>query len=172
MLVVKVSERQPMYVWCGYSAPAPVQPGSVGEQCLYSDETGYLYAPAPTFSGTPYIKLYGGIATGTPAAGAHYLASSTPGSFGSSLSFVSAISGVDFFSAAFKPLALIAKDDKNRNEFEVVTISGARVLFTLDQDIQRSIEAFRRVVTAEKLSSQPIDYIDLRYGNKVYYKIR
>ncbi len=184
-LSVRVGERAPMYVWCGESAPAVVQAGSGSEQCLYSDEYGYLYAEAASFSGTPYVKLYGGIAsgagngTGSSTAsgavsgalplGAHFLASSTPDAFGSALSFISAIGGVDFFGASFKPMALIAKDN---NEFEVVTAGGARIFFTLDQDIQRSIEAFRRVVDSENLTSVPVEYLDLRYGNKVYYKKR
>lgn len=183
ILSVRVSERAPMYVWCGASAPVVVQAGSGSEQCLYSDEYGYLYAEAASFSGTPYVKLYGGIASSSgngagggiaPGAtslplGAHFLASSTPDAFGSALSFISAIGGVDFFGASFKPMALIAKDN---NEFEVVTTGGARIFFTLDQDIQRSIEAFRRVVNSENLTSVPVEYLDLRYGNKVYYKKR
>lgn len=165
--VVHIGERTPRYVWCGNTAPTVVQPGSGSERCLYSDEYGYLYADAASFSGTPYVKLYGGIATGTPSLGAHFLASSTPDAFGSALSFVSAIGGVDFFGASFKPLALIAKEN---NEFEVVTAGGTRIFFTLDQDIQRSIEAFRRVVDSEQLTAVAVDYLDLRYGNKVYYK--
>lgn len=168
-LQVHISERTPMYVWCGAVAPALVLPGSGTEQCLYSDETGYLYAEAASFSGTPYVKLYGGLPTGVPPLGAHFLASSTPDAFGSALSFISAIGGVDFFGASFKPLALIAKEN---NEFEVVTAGGTRIFFTLGQDIQRSIESFRRVVDSEHLTATPVDYIDLRYGNKVYYKNR
>lgn len=168
-LVVRMVERQPMYVWCGYFAPEMVVAGSGSEQCVYSDEAGYLYAMAASFSGTPYVKLYGGLATGTSPVGAHYLASSTPGTFGSALSFVSAIGGVDFFGASFKPLALIAKEE---DEFEVVTAGGTRIFFTLDQDIQRSIQAFRRIVESERLTTAPVEYIDLRYGNKVYYKMR
>lgn len=166
-LRVHIGERTPMYVWCGASAPVVVQAGSGSETCLYSDETGYLYAEAASFSGTPYVKLYGGLAANAAPLGAHYLASSTPNAFGSALSFISAIGGVDFFGASFKPLALIAKEN---NEFEVVTAGGTRIFFTLDQDIQRSIEAFRRVVNSENLTAVPVEYLDLRYGNKVYYK--
>lgn len=168
-LNVRVTERKPAYVWCGMAAPAVVLAGSGNEHCLYSDETGYLYAEAASFSGTPYVKLYGGLATGTPALGGHFLASSTPDAFGSALSFISAIGGVDFFGASFKPMALIAKES---NEFEVVTAGGTRIFFTLDQDIQRLIENFRRVVNSENLTATPVDYLDLRYGNKVYYKNR
>ncbi|MEK7644971.1 MAG: hypothetical protein AAB391_01415 [Patescibacteria group bacterium] len=166
-LTMRIGERTPVYVWCGVLAPAVVQAGSGNEQCQYSDEKGYLYAEAASFSGTPYVKLYGGLAPGTSPLGAHFLASSTPDAFGSALSFVSAIGGVDFFGASFKPMALIAKEN---NEFEVVTAGGTRIFFTLDQDIQRSIEAFRRVVDSENLTSARVEYLDLRYGNKVYYK--
>lgn len=167
MLLMRISERTPRYVWCGVSAPSTVRVGSGNEHCLYSDEYGYLYAEAASFSGTPYVKLYGGVATGTPSLGSYFLASSTPDAFGSALSFISAIGGVDFLGASFKPLALIAKEN---NEFEVVTVSGTRIFFTLDQDIQRSIEAFRRVVNSENLTAVTVEYLDLRYGNKVYYK--
>ncbi|MEI6345888.1 MAG: hypothetical protein WCO79_01520 [bacterium] len=168
-LTIQMSERKPMYVWCGSVPLAVVLPGSGSEDCLYSDETGYLYATAASFSGTPYVKLYGGVANDLSPLGAHFLASSTPNAFGSALSFVSAIGGVEFFGASFKPMALIAKEN---NEFEVVAAGGTRIFFTLNQDIQRSIEAFRRVVDSEHLITVPVEYIDLRYGNKVYYKNR
>jgi len=168
-LTIRITERTPKYVWCGAVAPSTVLAGSGGEQCLYSNEVGYLYAEAASFSGTPYVKLYGGLGEVVEPLGAHFLASSSPDAFGSALSFISAIGGVDFFGASFKPLALIVREN---NEFEVVTAGGARIFFTLDQDIQRSIESFRRVVVSERLTDVPIEYIDLRYGNKVYYKKR
>jgi cell division septal protein FtsQ len=52
---IKVLERRPHSVWCGQDPKAP------DETCSFVDETGYLFSPAPTFSGNIFVKYYGTI---------------------------------------------------------------------------------------------------------------
>lgn len=49
-------EREGVYLWCG-NEPAPV---SVDSLCYFADKTGFIFDIAPYFSGTTYLRLYGG----------------------------------------------------------------------------------------------------------------
>lgn len=51
------TEREGAYLWCG-NIPNPVQ---VDSPCYFADSTGFVFDIAPYFSGSSYVRLYGGI---------------------------------------------------------------------------------------------------------------
>lgn len=49
-------EREGFYLWCGRE----VVPVSTDSECYFADSTGFIFDIAPYFSGTSYLRLYGG----------------------------------------------------------------------------------------------------------------
>ena len=54
-LMVSVTERTPLYMWCG-NTPTLV---TEQETCYFLDGKGYVFDEAPYFSGEVYFKFYG-----------------------------------------------------------------------------------------------------------------
>ncbi len=49
-------EREGFYLWCGKE----VVPVNTESLCYFTDNTGFIFDVAPYFSGTSYLRLYGG----------------------------------------------------------------------------------------------------------------
>lgn len=49
-------EREGSYLWCGKE----VVPVTMESLCYFADNTGFIFDVAPYFSGTSYLRLYGG----------------------------------------------------------------------------------------------------------------
>lgn len=50
------TEREGKYLWCGMN----VIDVHIGNTCYFADNTGFIFDKAPYFSGTSYLRLYGG----------------------------------------------------------------------------------------------------------------
>lgn len=167
-LEVSVAERTALYTWCGNEFPPLLDKGRVGEgseKCYFVDENGYIFDEAPYFSGEVYFKFYG----------------PQTESFFAKKNFKQLISFKDTLTAIrLKPVSLYIGDDGE------VTIAlsaktlptGPKILFKIDSDFQKIAENLQAALSTEPLLSNfknkyaSLEYIDLRYGNKVYYKFR
>lgn len=49
-------EREGSYLWCGRE----IVPVTMESPCYFADNTGFIFDIAPYFSGTSYLRLYGG----------------------------------------------------------------------------------------------------------------
>jgi len=146
---VRVSEREGKYLWCQSS----------GEPCYFMDETGYVFAEAPYFSGNIYFKFFGLIDDGP--LGSYYAESN----FKKLTEFREEIAKL-----ALNPSAMYA-DSEN---FELRTSLGIKIYLKEDFNSTKSAENLRLILGSDELKkrSADLDYIDLRYGNKVYYKLK
>jgi cell division septal protein FtsQ len=58
----------------------------------------------------------------------------------------------------------------NFKRVEIVTESGWKIFFSTDNDLSQQYENLYTLMQETFKNSEPSEYIDLRYGNKVYYK--
>ncbi|OHA15860.1 MAG: hypothetical protein A3G52_01445 [Candidatus Taylorbacteria bacterium RIFCSPLOWO2_12_FULL_43_20] len=158
-IAVKITEKKPEYLWCGGEENAP----SGGRECFFMDRDGYIFSKAPQFSDSVFFKLFSNINKESPIG--EYFADNTDFTNISALISLMVRDGI----GATK---LVRKDN---GEYELYLGDGSRVFLNIDSDYKDAYENLRvflesDIYLAIDKASSPIDYIDLRYGNKVFYK--
>lgn len=122
------------------------------EKCFYLDERGVLFKQAPIMSGGILLEV---------------IASSTE-SFG------------DFHKISFiaRKIEENLKEDKlskiilkGENSFELVFVSGLKIISDLETRPEKILRNLNIVLQSVK-DRKNLEYIDLRFGNKAYYKFR
>ncbi|HVY35733.1 MAG TPA: hypothetical protein VG982_00430 [Candidatus Paceibacterota bacterium] len=153
-LLVTVTEHATEYLWCEQE-----------NSCFSMTKEGVVYAPASQFSGDAYLKLFGGEKGSIPF---------SPFSQ-DKLSVVATL--LDRLPAIdIKPTEIHFISDY---EFDVVfSHNGADAMLMFDpgNDIEVSLEALYSGLKTDPLASdfdnqkKTLQYIDLRFPNKVVYK--
>lgn len=147
-LYVRIEERQPAYVWCG-------------QQCYYMDKEGFLFEEAPNHDSSMYVFSGGRIASSSPI-GEKFLQS--------------------YLAEVVAILDILKKDGRDPEGAEVVDEhdyviklqGGPRLLVAFGAEADSVARNFKTVVDSEMLrnSYTDIEHIDLRYGNRVFYKMK
>ncbi len=170
-MVVEITERKPVAIWCGNTlenSTATTTEGVIvvkSEKCYFIDLYSTIFAPAPDFSGDAYFKYYGLVDKPNPI-GEKFIASSTQ--FLEINSFIEAVKKL-----SIKPLYLKAKGE---DEFSLVLFGGAEIYFDVRKSLALAYSNLESLLKTPELSIKktgylPVDYIDLRYGNKLFYKL-
>ena len=139
---VSVVERHPRAIWCG-------------SVCYLMDEDAVTYAPAPVFSEPVYI-----VYRGERLSAEEFRALST---------LVDAVSKLQ----AQDKVEIVAVDAER--DVRVGFASGFELLFALSEAGGDVFERFSLVLVAEPFQHRTLadfEYLDLRWGYKLYYKVR
>lgn len=165
-LVVTLSVREAQYLWCGEEFLSTEL-----KSCYFMDENGFIYDNAPYFSGDVYFKFFGKI------------------------DFIDNPIGAIFQSVHFEKISLLKELLKEINiepialylredgDMELYLSSSAddikpKIIFNPDADVVKMSENLQSALLTDPLMSDfkdkynKLQYIDLRFGNKVYYKFR
>ena len=152
-LQISISERTPSYTWCGNVIPET----HINEKCYFLDDAGFIFDQAPYFSGEVYFKFYGSLEN-----------------FEKLVSLKNTLEAMKL-----KPVALYTKEDGDVKIFLSTTSeSRPEILLTSNADFEKVAENLQTALDTEPLKSNfknkysSLEYIDLRFGNKVYYKFR
>lgn len=153
-VTVVIQERVPSSLWCDDF-----------DKCFYMDGEGYLYSESADLSGSSFIKYYG-----------------APG-----ISIVSPIKsvyspGMDFTTLNFfvqqverRNLDVIKVRHTDAGDIELVLDTKAKIIMRDDQDTTKILEILDAILKENQtdLSNKipSLDYLDVRYGNKIYYHI-
>jgi len=163
ILEVSVTEREAKYLWCGENL---VVGAPSDEKCSFVDESGYVFELAPYFSGNVYFKFFG------PLAGDYFF----PDIFGKVLAFKDTL-----IHMGFKLVSLYILDNGDIKIFlsnSDKTLIGPYITLKADSDFQKVAENLQTALSTEPLQSNfknkysSLEYIDLRFGNKVVYKFK
>jgi cell division septal protein FtsQ len=160
VLEINLAEREGVYIWCGVDFPQ----NSEKEECLFIDKDGYTFDEAPYFSGEVYFKFYGSMfETYSPM-------------FSELIKLKENLEQI-----GLKPVALLAKEGEDMK----ILLSSARgdeknpeITLRIDSDLEKLAENLQAALDTEPLKTDIktkyslLEYIDLRYGNKVYYKFK
>ncbi len=159
ILRVALKEREPFGLWCDM-----VSSESVVSQCYFLDSDGFVFDHAPQFSGDAYFKYYGLLPYGTPI-GSYYVSSTTQ--FHELSQFVDTSK-----TLGITPLYINAKDV---DSFELVVFGGGKILFDTRESLLKVSERLSALLKTPNLVPKKggellVDYIDLRFGNKMFFK--
>ncbi len=161
---IDIKERDPFAVWCSshMDADKPV----FTNECYFLDERGFVFARSPDFSGNIYMHYYGNISLGNPIS-QQFLPQNELAQIHS---FVEKIRGLGF------PVAHVFS--YGDGDIEVQTDYGGNILFTTREPIEKPFENLKLLLN-DKVSVpekddfiKNIDYIDLRFGKKLFFKSR
>lgn len=165
-IVVTVEERQPFARWCE----------DAQGQCYFLDEGGFIYASVddPTSASesspsTSYV-FSGGIASSTAS-------TSSPQAGPVGQSFVRAhlpglLSLLKFLGqAGFAPLGADVQGDQ---DFFVELREGFMLKVSYGADTTTLVKNLQLVLSSDVLQGKrgQLEYIDLRFGNRVYYRLK
>ncbi len=163
-ITVKVEERQEFALWC-------LDPGRWGEiapaGCYSMDDTGFIFATAASSSKNIFS---GGIAVA--------ISTTSPQENPIGRSF--APGRLPGILAIFDRLGQIgltptgASIDDNGADFVVPLTQGFDVKASFGQDTEALIRNLQLILSAEVLKDKQADiqYIDLRFGDRAYYKLK
>ncbi|MEO5646000.1 MAG: hypothetical protein ABIO57_02940 [Candidatus Paceibacterota bacterium] len=155
-LTVTVSEYQGVYLWC-----------SDEENCYFMDQNGIAFAPAPVFSGSAYIKIFGGTVQPLP-----FQALSTAQNDRVTLLLTKLpaimIVPTEFHFTSDHQLDVLFNHDGHQ----------ASIMFDPMADTQDALNVLFTGLRTNPLatkfhdSSKVLEYIDLRFSNRVVYKFQ
>ncbi|MHB1316709.1 MAG: cell division protein FtsQ/DivIB [Minisyncoccota bacterium] len=159
IISVNVTEREPFALWCD-----TVPTSSTVSQCYFLDKNGFVFDHAPQFSGNAYFKYYGFLPYEAPV-GSYYISSTTR--FHELSDFVESVKKLDI-----TPLYIIAKD---QDDFELFIFGGGKILINTQESFAKLSERLSALLKTQNLVPRKggellVEYIDLRFGNKMFYK--
>ena len=151
-VTVSLIQKKPVATWCGNSPTNP-------QPCLFLDESGEAYKLAPQFSVSPYFQYFGTLSTSTlPAA---FLPKE---GFASLENLISSLSGI--FSAT---TAYLTPD----GDFELSDAAKTVVKIGEKDNYSLALRYLKAFLSNPSFGNpDKFEYIDLRFGKKVYYKLR
>jgi len=164
-LSIKVNDRVAIARWCGLAptpAPVPGEPGhGSDEYCYVFDASGFIFAAAATTT-----KTVNAFALYAPLAG------DTLEPLRATLAHAEKLPGAFDFARELKTLGspvtrVIIRGDEVDNVLE----SGTRITYVLGNE-QNAFTALVSARDSFNLADGSVDYIDLRFGGKVYLKRR
>lgn len=160
-LEVNFKERELFGVFC--SSPQIFQEETGDSQCVYIDKNGLAYEPAPVSSGSLLLKVKSD--AGEVGVGSLVLEKSL-------LDDVIFLAGELEKIIGLKP-AVFEILSKVSSEIKVETNEGFKIIFKRGGDFETSFRALKTILEQEiKDKRSQLEYIDLRFGNKVFYRFK
>jgi cell division septal protein FtsQ len=153
---ILVVERKPKAQWCGVDASAP-------EPCFLLDENGAVYRSSLTFTDPSYIKYFGSISGSSPK---QYL---------SVREFRALSALVDTIAASQKTERIDGVWVDTNRDVHLLFGSGFTLLFMLSSDGADIYQRFTLALQSDPFKTHALDdfsYLDLRFGDKLYYKFK
>lgn len=169
-LAISLDERKAMYTWCGV---AIVETNDIKEKCYFLDKEGYIFDEAPYFSGNVYFRFYGNLNGNIDEPLGLYFSKEN---FSKFVSFKETLESMNL-----KPVALSTANDGLAKIYlsRGSSLSNSpEIIFKINTDLGKTIENLQTVFSTEPLQTDfknkysSLLYIDLRFGNKVYYKFK
>lgn len=151
-VVVSLEERRPKYVWCNDT------------DCYYMTESGFIFATAPAFEGTPYVVFTGLLLD--DVIGKVFIDKKSFSEVNQFFSFL------DSISIKEKKVDFISEDN-----LKIETSSGVSFYINLDRDIDKTIESLKTLLNSREFKAEVSDisnleYLDVRFGNKAFWKTK
>lgn len=172
-VVVTISEREPFALWCPSEIGKPSHGvGTIDTRCFVMDRDGFIYAPFEgeaslmgfaTSSGSAIVSLYvfhGGLLPNTNIIGQTFLRGRLQG-------IIQLLNGLS--KAGFDAKGISVDSEK---DFEVMLENGPKLLASFEMAPSDIIRNLQTALDADSLKARfdTLQYIDLRFGNRVYYK--
>lgn len=156
---ITVVERMPRALWCAESESA----GKSKENCYVLQDTGLIFAEA---SSTPasFIRFYKTLSAQNPI-GQEY---ESPIRFRALLQFADDVNALGLSVRAFR--------ERPDTDVQVEIVGGGRLVVGRDADLVAAAANLHTIVSDPGFGGaegfKELDYLDLRFGNKIFYRLK
>jgi hypothetical protein len=126
------------------------------------DDSGVVYAPAASFSGDAYVSYYG------PTSSSTIKQFVMPEQFRAMTALVAAFAQS---GKAGAPARVVASEGEVHLTFD----NGFVIKYALADNGADVLERFSQALQADPFTKHPVtdfEYLDLRFGDKLYYKLK
>lgn len=149
-VTITIEERKPFARWC--------QELTV---CFAIDRSGVIFAPASTTAAFETSYVFEGVLSGE---GSPLSQAFVPGRFSAVLALLERLG-----QASFSPKLITITGDQ---DFSIVLEEGFPLKVTFGADVGTVVKNLELVLASEALrgKERELEYVDLRFGNRVYYK--
>lgn len=150
-VVVTVEERKPYATWCGE------------EGCFFLDENGFIFAESSgTQTPSSSYVFRRGLLPETGIIGQTFLR----GRLADIVHFLELLKAV-----GYRPQGISVE---NENDFSVPLADAFTLRVLFDADGEETIHDLKLALEADSVrdSVAELEYVDMRFGNRVYYKFR
>lgn len=157
-LAMEVEEQKPYALWC------VELPKEMVSDCYFLNRNGLIFSKAPNFTGNVFFRYYGSFDEVDPV-GSYYL--KTDNEFNRASILIDAIAELKLVPIELHPL--------DEDDMELYMEDGSKIIFARKQRSSEVLDNFKVVLGSETFRNEEmgnIEYIDLRFGNKVYFKLR
>lgn len=165
LLSVKVTEYDPKYLWCKGEAVESMASSTPESPCYLSDDEGYIFADAPHYSGYPF-DVYRTNIPGSDEQETPIGLSMLPGDeFDKVQTFINALGGVGTSVVEVRQIA--------EHDYSFKSNKPWLILWSSEKDSKKSIETIELAtaeILREKGGTTSVSSIDVRFGNKIFYK--
>jgi cell division septal protein FtsQ len=158
VLTITVEERQSFALWCSDDSEVT---------CYSMDENGFIFAQAPQIPGTLPIAqtqyiFEGGITTPTDPIGQSFVPAHLPG-------LVALLQSLGQAGFSARGVSVVSDQD-----FSVPLTAGYFVKASFGEDPDTLTRNLQLILSSDSLrgNEQNIEYVDLRFGDHVYYKLK
>ncbi|MFM2357504.1 MAG: hypothetical protein RJA61_241 [Candidatus Parcubacteria bacterium] len=165
ILSLDVVEREPFGLWC---KDVNIQP------CFFMDEEGFIYGEASTFSGSVYVLFTGNIDLENPVGGSYL----EKDDFIILKTFIESLKELGLkpeqvhMSASSDGWVLVPK--KVDIDIKETFNEKGKIMFTFGKELVKAVENLESFLSEIKLVNEnggiDAQYIDIRFGNKIFYK--
>jgi cell division septal protein FtsQ len=156
-LEIEIVEREPAGIYC-------LDLKSKTEGCYFIDKNGFIFSKAPSFSGDVYY-LYSSNPPLDDPLGKYYL---TTAEFQQLLPFVMTLKEINVPTRSLLSTS---------NEYYLELVGDGKIIINKEDDLKKvaeNIESFLKDQDITKAANflENVSYIDMRFGNKVFYKLK
>lgn len=164
-LKIEISERKPVYTWCGETIPDKTV-RLEDHKCDFMDDKGYVFDQAPYFSGNAYFKFYG------PTEGYYYGGEN----FSNYILFISNLKHI-----GINPVSMLLKPENEVDMYlssNIPAPDAPKIIFNSEVDYLKIYQNLEAAIKTDPLKTEFKEkyplllYLDLRFNNKVYYKFK
>ena len=153
-LRVAIDERAPFARWC-----------AAENDCYLIDETGFIFEHLAASTTRDYVEPFifsGGVASTTETLGAYV----APARFPSALAILRALG-----QAGYAPLRAEIDSD---TDFSVLFEGGFRLYVSFGTEPPTLVRNLKLIFASDPLKERlaDLEYIDLRFGNRIFYKLK
>lgn len=148
---VEISEFSPIAMWC-----------SEEKECYFINDQGLIFVKEPLIHTNQFIKYFGGI-DGDPL-GQIFISYKY---FRDLQDFVKLLRRLEIEVSSIE----VEKDEV----FNVITKTGAKIIIDSEDSVLNMFDNLQTVMNRDAINKAQfgnIEYIDLRFGNRVFYKLK
>lgn len=163
-LVIGIEEYEPHALWCGNVFNGTRDPT---EQCYFTDTEGYIFALAPDFSGSAYFKYYGILSEDLNPIRQTLFDGFERTRLEDFLRLLETV--------GFDPHILSWTQD---GDYITYLKQGGEIRFAKKDNFKHVFENLQSLIDVDpfksdyKENADRLEYVDLRFGNKVLYRFR